>query len=245
MITVASFGWVFPLELCAIIVVALIPKSRFRTEREPPRKVASNEIAFVIGAAIWNFLVLLIVYLPPADLVYSIPPAGVYFLAIWIPLACAYVQFKYTLNSFRSHPRDMPFSLLLGILTSAILLIPTLVVVPDLPSIVISRGGADLFVTLPFTTISEELFFRGLIQPRLESALGMKTGLFLTALISSFSHYPVNVLGPPHESILTATVILFFNLLTPVLLGLIAQRSGNLVGSIIFHLCYDILGFLR
>jgi uncharacterized protein len=92
---------------------------------------------------------------------------------------------------------------------------------------------ADLFVLAAIAGISEEVLFRGVIQPWMESSWGITAGLISSNIVFGLVH---------------AITPLYFVLATVVgiYLGLALDIGGdrNLLTPIIIHALYDFLAFL-
>lgn len=92
---------------------------------------------------------------------------------------------------------------------------------------------ADLFVLAAIAGISEEVLFRGVIQPWMENSWGMTAGLIVSNLLFGLVH---------------AVTPLYFFLATCVgiYLGLFLDYGGerNLLTPIVIHGVYDFLAFL-
>lgn len=100
------------------------------------------------------------------------------------------------------------------------------------PSLV-KHHWADLFVLAAIAGISEELLFRGVIQPWLENNWGMMAGLLVSSLIFGLIH---------------AVTFLYFIMATAVsiYLGLYLdyESTRNLLTPIIIHGLYDFFAFV-
>ncbi|GFO71575.1 uncharacterized protein BJAS_P1185 [Bathymodiolus japonicus methanotrophic gill symbiont] len=92
---------------------------------------------------------------------------------------------------------------------------------------------ADLFVLATIAGISEEILFRGVIQPWMENSWGMMAGILVSSIIFGLVH---------------AVTILYFVLATAVsiYLGLYLDydSSRNLLTPIIIHSVYDFFAFV-
>ncbi len=92
---------------------------------------------------------------------------------------------------------------------------------------------ADLFILAAIAGISEEILFRGVIQPWMESSWGITAGLIVSNIVFGMVH---------------AITPLYFVLATVVgiYLGLALDVGGdrNLLTPIIIHGLYDYLAFL-
>jgi membrane protease YdiL (CAAX protease family) len=91
----------------------------------------------------------------------------------------------------------------------------------------------DLFILAAIAGFTEEVLFRGTIQPWLESSWGMNTGLIASNVIFGLVHAVT-----PMYAVLAALVGIF--------LGLSMDYGGdrNLLTPIIIHGLYDFLAFL-
>ena len=91
----------------------------------------------------------------------------------------------------------------------------------------------DLFVLAAIAGISEEILFRGVIQPWLENSWGMMAGLLVSSLIFGLVH---------------AITLLYFIMATAVsiYLGLYLDYGStrNLLTPIIIHGLYDFFAFM-
>ncbi|MCK5727965.1 MAG: CPBP family intramembrane metalloprotease [Methylococcales bacterium] len=91
----------------------------------------------------------------------------------------------------------------------------------------------DLLVLATITGISEEVLFRGVLQPWLEQSLGMGIGLIVSSLVFGLLHAITPLYG------LLATLISYY-------LGwsLDIGESRNLFTPIIIHTFYDFFAFM-
>lgn len=95
------------------------------------------------------------------------------------------------------------------------------------------RNWADLFVLAAIAGISEEILFRGVIQPWMENSWGMATGLILSSILFGLIHAVT-----PLYAILATIISLY--------LGLSLDYGGerNLLTPIVIHGFYDFLAFI-
>ena len=89
----------------------------------------------------------------------------------------------------------------------------------------------------------EEFLFRGIIQTKLERALGQKKAIIYQGLLFMLFHIPVNIF----EFSLTGNVIRFisnfeFQLFNGVILGLIYMKTRNIWMSVTCHYLYNWFG---
>jgi membrane protease YdiL (CAAX protease family) len=91
----------------------------------------------------------------------------------------------------------------------------------------------DLFILAAIAGISEEILFRGVIQPWMESSWGLNTGLIGSSMLFGLVHAIT-----PLYAVLAALVSIY--------LGLALDYGGerNLLTPIIIHGLYDFLAFL-
>ncbi|MBE0470261.1 MAG: CPBP family intramembrane metalloprotease [Methyloprofundus sp.] len=97
----------------------------------------------------------------------------------------------------------------------------------------IKHHWTDLFVLAAIAGISEEILFRGVIQPWLENSWGMLAGLLISSLIFGLIH---------------AVTLLYFIMATAVsvYLGMYLDydNTRNLLAPIIIHGLYDFFAFM-
>ncbi|MCK5872000.1 MAG: CPBP family intramembrane metalloprotease [Methylococcales bacterium] len=91
----------------------------------------------------------------------------------------------------------------------------------------------DLLVLAAITGISEEILFRGVLQPWLEQSLGMGIGLMVSSLVFGLLHAITPLYG------LLATLISYY-------MGVSLDFGGsrNLVTPILIHTFYDFFAFM-
>ena len=96
-----------------------------------------------------------------------------------------------------------------------------------------SRHWTDLFILAAIAGISEEILFRGVIQPWLENSWGLLAGLLISSVIFGLIH---------------AVTFLYFIMATAIsiYLGLYLDYDGsrNLLTPIIIHGLYDFFAFI-
>jgi len=92
---------------------------------------------------------------------------------------------------------------------------------------------ADLLILAAIAGISEEILFRGVIQPWMENSWGMTAGLIASNILFGLVHAVT-----PLYAILAASVGIY--------LGLFLDYGGerNLMTPIVIHAVYDFLAFL-
>lgn len=92
---------------------------------------------------------------------------------------------------------------------------------------------ADLFILAAIAGISEEILFRGVIQPWMENSWGMTAGLIASNVLFGLVHAIT-----PLYAILAMSVGIY--------LGLFLDYGGerNLLTPIVIHAVYDFLAFL-
>jgi hypothetical protein len=91
----------------------------------------------------------------------------------------------------------------------------------------------DLFILAAIAGVSEELLFRGVIQPWIERSWGIAAGLIVSNIVFGMVHAVT-----PLYALLAALVGIY--------LGLSMDYGGdrNLLTPIIIHSCYDFLAFV-
>lgn len=91
----------------------------------------------------------------------------------------------------------------------------------------------DLFILAVIAGVSEEVLFRGVIQPWMENSWGMTTGLIVSNILFGLVHAIT-----PLYAVLATSVGIY--------LGLFLDYGGerNLVTPIVIHAVYDFLAFL-
>ncbi len=92
---------------------------------------------------------------------------------------------------------------------------------------------ADLFILSAIAGLSEELLFRGLIQPWIESSWGYTTGLVVSNIIFGLAHAVT-----PLYAVLATLVGLYLSL------SMNYGGDKNLLLPIVIHSLYDFLAFL-
>ncbi len=91
----------------------------------------------------------------------------------------------------------------------------------------------DLFILAAIAGISEEILFRGALQPWLEQSLGLNEGLIVSSLIFGLIHAIT-----PLYAILATLISLYLGL------ALDYGESRNLLTPIIIHALYDFFAFI-
>lgn len=94
-------------------------------------------------------------------------------------------------------------------------------------------GWADLFVLAVIAGLSEEVLFRGVLQPWMENSWGMNAGLVFSNIIFGLVH----AVTPLYAVLAT---------LVGIYLGMFLDYGGerNLLTPVIIHALYDFLAFL-
>lgn len=95
------------------------------------------------------------------------------------------------------------------------------------------KNWADLLILATIAGVSEEVLFRGVIQPWMENSWGMMAGLLASSILFGLLHAVT-----PLYAILAATVSIY--------LGLSLDYGGerNLLTPIVIHAFYDFLVFI-
>jgi len=90
--------------------------------------------------------------------------------------------------------------------------------------------------------VREEILYRGLFLNKFEAELGSKTSNFLQAIIFSLSHSVAGVGPNSYTPFIWVLVLFTFSL--GLAWGYIMQRTGSVLGSILFHAGTDIPVFI-
>ncbi len=95
------------------------------------------------------------------------------------------------------------------------------------------KNWADLFILAALAGISEEILFRGVIQPWMENSWGMAIGLIGSSILFGLIHAVT-----PLYAILATCISIY--------LGLSLDYGGerNLLTPIVIHALYDFLAFI-
>jgi membrane protease YdiL (CAAX protease family) len=95
------------------------------------------------------------------------------------------------------------------------------------------KNWADLFILATIAGISEEVLFRGVIQPWMENSWGMMAGLLVSSVLFGLLHAVT-----PLYAILATSISIY--------LGLSLDYGGerNLLTPIVIHALYDFLAFI-
>lgn len=96
-----------------------------------------------------------------------------------------------------------------------------------------NKNWADLFILASIAGISEEILFRGVIQPWMENSWGMSIGLIGSSILFGLVHAVT-----PLYAILATAISIY--------LGLSLDYGGerNLLTPIVIHALYDFLAFI-
>lgn len=94
-------------------------------------------------------------------------------------------------------------------------------------------GWADLFILAAIAGLSEEVLFRGVVQPWIEAGWGMSAGLVFSNIIFGLVHAVT-----PLYAILATLVGIYLGL------SLDYGAERNLLTPVIIHAAYDFLAFL-
>jgi CAAX protease family protein len=243
LIDVTSYIFVYPLLVGGFSVVWLLSRTKYAPVTVPPRRPALPELVCLAGSALALPAGLWIIYLhvsaPFWDFVGQHGfPVLITTVFLILPTILFVFFSKAGFSSVRLVTPSWPFSLATGGSVSLIILLATAIAAPEFLGKLLS-GSVVFFFATAFIAFGEELFYRGLLQTRLESSLGPKVGLILTAGFFGLSHLPGQLLVF-RASPLTATAYAFLDLPFFLILGYIAQKSDNLFGSTLVHICYNL-----
>jgi membrane protease YdiL (CAAX protease family) len=231
-----------PLVGSAFFTIRALSRTRLARGTIPVEKPQSVEVraSIVLMAlpAIGYFLLYLVVPWESFGRPSEAFKLTYYALFVLLPVLLALRFLGKGLDSVRLTTVNWKFSMVLGFSASLVTLIPTVIVDPELIGILASKDWL-YYLAVVYGVFNEELLFRGFVQTRMEGLLGVGKGLFLTALAFELVHLPSRIfaLGYTPEY---ALVIMVATIVPSLLMGYIAQRSGNLLGSTIFHLFYGL-----
>jgi membrane protease YdiL (CAAX protease family) len=155
-----------------------------------------------------------------------------------LPALLVLKLFHRPLSSVRLNANNWQFSLILGVLGALILWTPLSFYAPIF-FLDLERMNSFVLLGTIYAALAEELFFRGLLQSRLERVVGNGWGILITALLFLFWHLPGQLLVLN----LTFVGVLLWVIVTipfALSLGFIAQRSNNLLGSTVLHVCFNL-----
>ena len=94
------------------------------------------------------------------------------------------------------------------------------------------RDFISITIIFPFL---EEVFFRGLIQTRLESALGAVRSWIVSGLLFGFFHFYLLYLVPGRAPDITEVLGLVYLTALGMLLGVVFAKTRSLLPSFIIH----------
>ena len=94
------------------------------------------------------------------------------------------------------------------------------------------RDFISISIIFPFL---EEVFFRGLIQTRLESALGTVRSWMVSGLLFGFFHFYLLYLVPGRAPDIAETLGLFYLAALGMLLGVVFAKTRSLLPSFFIH----------
>lgn len=86
----------------------------------------------------------------------------------------------------------------------------------------------------------EELFFRGVLQGKLERALGQNRAWILSGILFGLAHLSINLFGPLWSgSVVTAAFLLMKQVISGWIFGLIYMKTRSLLPSMVVHFLAD------
>lgn len=86
----------------------------------------------------------------------------------------------------------------------------------------------------------EELFFRGVLQGKLERALGQNRAWILSGILFGLAHLSVNLFGPLWSGSVVAAVFLFMKqVISGWIFGLIYMKTRSLLPGMVVHFFAD------
>ncbi|MGA8856563.1 MAG: type II CAAX endopeptidase family protein [Candidatus Bathyarchaeia archaeon] len=243
MTNVISYAFQIPLIILGLLLAWIICRAK-SIQHTIKSKVKPYEAAIPLAIVVADVIFLWMIYsigtnpfqnFPRPDdsftivistLVFIVPPVVV----VWA-LGNGFGSIRVSLVHIKS-------SAALGILVSIVLLAPTALFSP-LFVLILQEGAIDVIHILSsiYVAFSEEVFYRGFVQTRLENFLGARTGLVVTAIIFNLGHAPTWILlSNMSPGAFVANVILLLPF--AILLGYLSQKSNNILGSGIYHAAY-------
>ena len=200
-----------------VLVALLLQASLSFTKREN---------RFLIILALVPLIRLLSLALP----LYYFPPIY-WFAVVGVPLSIAtflgarFTGLKGNMIGLRLPWREIPIQLLIGVMGLGFGLIEYLILRPD-PLVAELRWDSiwlPILILLVFTGLLEEVIFRGMLQSTATQHLG-RVGVLYVAVLFAVLHFG-------YHSLLNV----LFVFAVALLFGMVAQRSGTLVGVSISH----------
>lgn len=92
---------------------------------------------------------------------------------------------------------------------------------------------ASMIFIIIFQSISEEIFFRGFLLEKIESAAGTNIAIFITAVLFGLAHMSYGKIYPTIMPIIMG-----------ILLGYIVVKTKNLVSAITAHMAFNFISFI-
>ena len=92
---------------------------------------------------------------------------------------------------------------------------------------------ASMIFIIIFQSISEEIFFRGFLLGKIESAAGTNIAIFITAVLFGLAHMSYGKIYPTIMPIIMG-----------ILLGYIVVKTKNLVSAITAHMAFNFISFI-
>jgi membrane protease YdiL (CAAX protease family) len=245
MIDVTSYAFTIPLIFSGVILVWIFCRSKHVVQAGANKMLKTWPFALPIGIAILGAVLLWIVYwFFPANPFSNSPlPNEVFIilissLSLLIPAVFIVRVLRISFRSVRLGFLNWRLSITLGVIVSLVLLVPTAFLSSAFRS---ALPNIDMIylVSWIYSVFSEELFFRGVMQTRMELFLGQRRGLIFTALVNNIYHAPAWIMVlhmTPIQFIANAILSLPFS----ILVGYLAQKSNNILGSMLYHVVYDL-----
>ncbi len=253
---VTSYLFRTPLILAGLLPVWFLSRSKYAPRPARVLKPRFYEVAFILmltifsSAGFWflysGFGIAIESSLRISDETLSLCS---YFLLLILAFPVTLVLFGGTASSVRVARSNLGYSALAGVFAGAVLMGPTIAIAPYMLDILMNpyylqlatyTSPMNFFATTLYYAFSEELFFRGLVQTRLEGYFGSSLGLAITAVASSLWHLPSLLLIFPRYSLVHTLGLVALLLPASALFGYVAQKSNNLLGSTILHVMYNL-----
>jgi membrane protease YdiL (CAAX protease family) len=123
---------------------------------------------------------------------------------------------------------------------------------PHAHSLSLLSAPALLAVSLIYAGLPEEIYYRGLLQTRLEIVLGTRPGIAVTAFLFGLRHVPVRYLliwlgttaSPGFDLLLALSVMLCVQTTFGLAFGYMWSRYRNMWLNVGGHTLYDFLNFV-
>ena len=160
-------------------------------------------------------------------------------LLIIVIVISAVVYRKENLRCIGIMKQDLLKSCILGTSLGILFFILCIILAPDNYSFeIISVRSLLSLIEFSFVGFAEEISFRGYLQSRLIAWKGIQKGVWITAIVFSFWHLPVNLVfkGIGMENAIFSCILL---IPLSLLLGHIMLKTRNIAAVVILHTIMD------